>query len=58
MGITRRKYDNFASKFPCEEVFDKKGNKLFGLSKTPKEELFDKNKNKFLIFGRKVMYGK
>ena len=32
--------------------------KCLDYSETPEEELFDKNKNKFLIFGRKVMYGK
>ena len=32
--------------------------KYLDYSDTPEEELFDKNKNKFLIFGRKVMYGK
>ena len=55
--MTGRKYNNVASNISNEEVFDKKGNKLFGLfkkvkpdrkceDKTPEGESFDKNKIK------------
>ena len=55
--MTGRKYDNVASNISNEAVFDKKGNKLFGLFEklkpdlkcedtTSEEESFDKNKNK------------